>query len=154
MLISKSREKKRLGQKEQKRFCKELNPSLGCTTCKYGPSTVIYGQKFQIRYRIYGVPRKRRIYGHTVWANPTHITLGDLICFYGFLRHEIEGQHYFYFVYFVNNPPSSHGAIKIAHQLHNNRSYTIAQTCHATCTGPHSHKQMSTFLWQFKSNSS
>jgi len=72
MLISKSREKKRLGQKEQKRFCKELNPSLGCTTCKYGPSTVIYGQKFQIQYRIYGVPRIRRIYGHTVWANPIH----------------------------------------------------------------------------------
>jgi len=43
-----------------------LNPSLGCTTCKYGPYTVIYGQKSQIRYRIYGVPRIRRIYGHTV----------------------------------------------------------------------------------------
>jgi hypothetical protein len=29
-----------------------------------------------IRYRVYGVPRIRRIYGHTVWANPTFMTCG------------------------------------------------------------------------------
>jgi hypothetical protein len=72
MLSSKSREKKIWTKKSKNRFCNELNPSLGCTTCKYGPYTVIYGQKSQIRYRIYGVPRIRRIYGHTVWANPNH----------------------------------------------------------------------------------
>jgi hypothetical protein len=54
MLSSKSR-KKNWTKKSKKRFCKELNPSLGCTICKYGPYTVIYGQKSQIRYRIYGV---------------------------------------------------------------------------------------------------
>ena len=48
-----------------------------CTTCKYGPYTVIYGQKSQLRYRIYGVPRIRRIYGHTVWANPRHAAIAD-----------------------------------------------------------------------------
>ena len=28
-----------------------------------------------IRYRIYGVPRIRRIYGQTVWANPNYNVL-------------------------------------------------------------------------------
>ena len=77
MLSLKSREKKKLDQKEQKaRNC----PSLGCTTCKYGPYTVIYGQKFQIRYRIYGVTRIRRIYGHTVWANPIYVCVHVCVC--------------------------------------------------------------------------
>ena len=48
----------------------------------YGLLKPIYGHtvmepvaQCHIRYRIYGVPRIRRIYGHTVWANPTHTQL-------------------------------------------------------------------------------
>jgi len=41
----------------------------------YGHTVTELAAQCHIRYRIYGVPRIRRIYGHTVWANPTHTQL-------------------------------------------------------------------------------
>ena len=82
MLSSKSREKKKVDQKEQSRFCKELNPSLGCTTCKYGPYTVIYGQNLK-----YGT-------GYTAYRNTAYIRSYGLgqpyICVYGAGRQKAE----------------------------------------------------------------
>ena len=69
MLCSKTREKKELDQKEQKTLLQGVEPESGVYHLQIRS---IYGQKSQIRYRIYGVPRIRRIYGHTVWANPNH----------------------------------------------------------------------------------
>ena len=69
MLCSKTREKKELDQKEQKTLLQGIEPESGVYHLQIRS---IYGQKFQIRYRIYGVPRIRRIYGHTVWASPTN----------------------------------------------------------------------------------
>jgi hypothetical protein len=70
MLSSKSHEIKKLDQKEQKTLLQGIEPESGVYHLQIRS---IYGQKFQIRYRIYGVPRIRRISGHTVWANPSYV---------------------------------------------------------------------------------
>jgi hypothetical protein len=77
--------------KKSKRYCCcwESNPAPPAHTVHirrfrpyirriYGRPKPIYGHtvtepvaQCHIRYRIYGVPRIRRKYGHTVWANPT-----------------------------------------------------------------------------------
>jgi hypothetical protein len=53
----------------------------------YGLLKPIYGHtvtepvaQCHIRYRIYGVPRIRRIYGHTVWANPIYVCVYVCAC--------------------------------------------------------------------------
>ena len=69
MLSSKGREKKKSDQKEQRSLLQGIEPESGVYHLQIRS---IYGQKSQIRYWIYGVPRIRRIYGHTVWANPNH----------------------------------------------------------------------------------
>ena len=72
MLSSKSRDKKKLDQKEQKSLLQGIEPESGVYHLQIRS---IYGH---IRSEISNtvpdirVPRIRRIYGHTVWANPNH----------------------------------------------------------------------------------
>jgi len=102
MLSSKSREKKKVDQKEQSRFCKELNPSLGCTTCKYGPYTVIYGQNLKYgtgytAYRGYGVYTVIRfgptLYIRHFWQG-NHHTYGHIRCVYTVLANPVRLLHH------------------------------------------------------------
>jgi hypothetical protein len=77
--------RKELDQKEQKRLLL-LGIDSSCTTCS-GRLNPIRGHtvtepvaQCHIRYWIYSVPRIWRIYGHTVWANPTHVQCMENPC--------------------------------------------------------------------------
>jgi len=72
MLSSKGREKKKSDQKEQRSLLQGIEPESGVYHLQIRS---IYGHirsEISNTVPVYGVPRIRRIYGHTVWANPNH----------------------------------------------------------------------------------